>query len=222
MAGEALEPRTRPLTPSERRLVGSKARRLASEGSMAWKATLPGAGLVAVLWVLTLLASDAPWTVITVVWVAVGGGILAWVGWGARRDAGYLRSMARSLESALERDRARVYDIRARAFVELEEYEDEGACYAFDLGDGRLVFVTGQEFYPEARFPSLDFSLVHPVDDTDAAADFWIEKWGPRADPVRVIPAAVKWNLEIPEHLSVVRGTLDGIEAILSAVDESG
>ncbi|NIP60898.1 MAG: hypothetical protein GWM92_20765, partial [Gemmatimonadetes bacterium] len=64
-----------------------------------------------------------------------------WLRGDARKEGAYQRVMARGMESALEADRAEIYDVRARAFAELEEVEDEGACYAFDLGDGRVVFV---------------------------------------------------------------------------------
>ena len=192
-----------------------KARELRSRASAAPRAVRVGVVGTGILWLLTLLASDDPWLFITLFWIVVGGGIVLWLRWDARKDAAHLRIMARGAEAALEADRAEVYDIRARAFAQFEEFEDEGACYAFDLGDGRLAFVVGQRFYPAARFPSLDFSLVQPLDGEGAPADEWIEKRGERADPDRVIPADVKWELEIPEHLGVVRGRLDRLEEIL-------
>jgi hypothetical protein len=127
--------------------------------------------------------------------------------------------MVLGLESALMRNEADVFDIRAAAFVELEEVEDEGACYAFDLGDGRIAFLSGQEFYPGARFPSLDFSLVYVLDEEDRTADMLMEKRGPRAAPERRIPATVKWELDIPESLSVMIGSLDDLEGRLGSTD---
>jgi len=52
--------------------------------------------------------------------------------------------MAAGLQSALKKNAAEVYDVKSRAFAEFEEVEDEGACYAFELFDARLVFITGQ------------------------------------------------------------------------------
>jgi len=212
---ETLAPGTRALRPAERRLLSRKAGALRSRASAAPGVVRVGATGTGILWLLTLLASDEHWLVVTLFWIVVGGGIVLWLLRDARRNAAHLRAMARAAESALEADRAEVYDFRARAFAELEEYEDEGACFAFDLGDGRLAFVVGQRFYPEARFPSLDFSLVHPLDGEGAPVDEWIEKRGRRAEPDRVIPAAVKRELEIPEHLGVVRGSLERLEEIL-------
>ena len=133
------------------------------------------------------------------------------------KDLDVLRAMLRGFESARRRDAAEVFEVRSSAFAELEEIEDEGACYAFQIGDDRLVFVAGQEFYPQAKFPSHDFSLVHILDERGQPAEMVIEKRGPQAAPVRVIPPATKLRLEIPEHLEVIEGRLDQIESLLGA-----
>ena len=136
-----------------------------------------------------------------------------------RRDmlshARQLTAMAQALGSALRRGEADVYDIRAAAFAVFEEIEDEGACYAFGLEGNRLVFVAGQEFYEAARFPSLDFSLVHPLDEQGNAVEMLIEKRGEKAMPARTIPAAIKQKLRAPEHLEVRAGRLEEIERVL-------
>jgi hypothetical protein len=180
----------------------------------AWIATIV---IVLLLWLLTLLASDAPWLAITAFWVLVGAAIVLWVRRDVARDASYETEWAERLESALRCNTANVFDVRARAFVELEEHEDEGACYAFALDDQRVVFVSGQEFYQAARFPSLDFSLVYALDETGMPVDVVIEKRGPRTAPVRTISYQVKHGLEIPEHLEVMTTSLDGLEARLRA-----
>lgn len=172
--------------------------------------------VVALLWVATLLASDTSSWVITVVWIASGSVLGLWLWQAARGEAAHIRSQAQQLESAIQRDEAEVFDFAARGFVEFEEADDEGACYAFDLGDGTLAFVVGQQFYAGPQFPSLDFSLVYPLDGSGHAADELIDRRGPKASPVRVIPRSVKLQLDIPEHLAVVRGSLDQIEDALA------
>jgi len=189
---------------------------LTDRGRRTSGAYLPIAGaIVLALWLLTLLTSDTPWLVVTVFWLVVGGGIALWVGRDARRDAGTLEGMARGLESALRRNAADAYDVRARSFAELEEVEDEGACYAYELEHDRLVFITGQEFYASARFPSLDFSLVYVLDERGRPVDMLIEKRGARATPARTIPASVKRRLDVPQHLEVRTGKIDDLEACL-------
>lgn len=214
-----LDSHRRALTERERRLIRARIRGLQARSHRARTMAVPlTAGVLFVLWSLTMMASDAPWMVITAFWTLVGGGIAMWVRRDMRRDEGQLNAVAAGLSSASTRNEADVYDVRAVAFAEFEEIEDEGACYAFELDNRRLVFVMGQEFYPGARFPSLDFSLVHILDDKGNAVDMLIEKRGARTAPARTIPAAVKRRLTLPEHLEVRAGTVhtleDGLESL--------
>ena len=102
-----------------------------------------------ILWTLTLAVSNAPWLTVTVFWVAVGSGILLWARRDFRKD---LSDILRGYESARYRNEAEVFEIQAKSFVEFEEVEDEGAYYAFEIGADRIVFVTGQEFYPGPKY----------------------------------------------------------------------
>jgi hypothetical protein len=164
------------------------------------------------LWVSTVLASDAPVGVVTAFWLVVGGGITLWVRRDLRADAGRAGGTIRGLESALRRDAADVFDVRARSFAEFEEIEDEGACYAFELDGGRLVFIAGQEFYAGAKFPSLDFSLVYVLDERGGSVDMLIDKRGAKAVPARTIPSVVKRELDVPGHLETRIGRIDDVE----------
>jgi hypothetical protein len=217
-----LAPSRRPLTKPERRALQTKIRRLTASGRRASAIWLPmTAAVVFVLWIWTILASDAHWLVVTAFWLLVGGGIALWVRSDMRGHGRQFENMARGLESALRRDAADVYDVRASAFVELEELEDEGACYAFQLDGNRLVLITGQEFYSGARFPSLDFSLVHVLDETGQTVDMLIDKRGARAAPARRVPADVKRRLDVPDHLEVRIGSIDDLESLLRGTSSS-
>lgn len=208
-----LDPDRRPLTEKERRLIRAKIGSLTARGRRASAASLPIAGgAILVLWLLTILASDTAWYIITAFWLIVGAGIALWVRRDMRKHGGQLEQIARGLESALRRNAADVYAVRARSFAELEEIEDEGACYAFELDGNRLVFITGQEFYKSARFPSLDFSLVHLLDEAGQTVDMLIEKHGTNAAPARRISADTKQKLAVPDHLEVRTGTIDSLE----------
>ena len=213
MTPASLSPARRPLTDKERRLIRAKIRNLSAQGRRASKAYLPIAGgLILVLWLWTLLASDAPWGIVTAFWLLVGGGITLWVRKDMHTHTGHLEGMARGLESALRRNETDAYDVRATSFAELEEIEDEGACYAFQLDGDRLVFISGQEFYESARFPSLDFSLLYILDERGERVDMFIDKRGARAAPARTIPAGVKHGLDVPDHLGVRSGRIDELE----------
>ena len=209
-----LTPVGRPLAGAERRVIQAKIRSLIGRGNRASRVALPiTSGVVLILWLATIFASDAPWPIVTLFWLVAGGALGLWVHRDKRKHAGQFSGMVRNLESALRRNAADVYDIRARRFAELEEIEDEGACYAFELEDGRLVFISGQEFYEAARFPSLDFSLVYVLDERGQAVDMLIDKRGPKAAPAKTIPGTVKRTLDVPDHLETRIGTIDNLEA---------
>jgi hypothetical protein len=207
-----LEPHRRPLNERERRALRAKADSLRRRSRRAMTRWLPiGLGVLALLWLWTILASDAPWIAVTMFWLVAG----SLIGWWVRRDmrshAGQFDDMATALQSALNGGVADVYDVCARALAEFEEVEDEGACYAFEIEGPRVVFVTGQEFYPGARFPSLDFSLVYVVDEAGRTVDVLIEKRGARAQPDFTVPGIRAQGPERPDHLEVRAGTLEAV-----------
>lgn len=213
-----LPSRKRRLSAAEKRLLSAKARQLRTRSAGPRRILLLSGAVIGLLWLLTLLASDAAWWAITVFWVVVGSAFAFWMWRDAQGDAVHIRAMAQQLQSAMRRDEAEVFDFTSRAYAEFEEVEDEGACYAFDLGEDVVAFVVGQQFYGAARFPSLDFSLVYPLDESGHSVDMLIEKRGPTATPVRIIPGTVKSKLEMPEHLGVVRAGLERIEDALPRV----
>lgn len=215
MTGE-LSPSRRRLTEPERQRLADEVRDLEARARRTGWAHLPVAlGVVSVLWLLTILASDSPWPVVTAFWIVAGGSIAIWVGRSQRADAGQLRAMAKALRSAIVRNEADVYDIRSQRFAELEEVEDEGACYAFQIGDDRMVFVFGQEFYPSGDFPSLDFSLVYVLDEDDRSVDMLIETRAARARPDVRIPRASRHGSDAPTHLEVRSGRIEDLAGAL-------
>ena len=99
--------------------------------------------------------------------------------------------------------------------VALDEQEDEGACFAFQVAD-RIVFVSGQEFYPSASFPNSDFALVEISDSRGRIVEMAIETAGKKLQPIRTIAAESKSRLQIPDHLHIILGRLDDIERLLA------
>ncbi len=170
------------------------------------------AGIVLALWFLTLIASGAPWFVVTVFWLIVGSAITFWVLRDAHNDLSRSKAI---LDSALRRNEADLYHVRAARFAELEEIQDEGACYAFEIDADRIVFIAGQEFYAGAKFPSLDFSLVYVLDERGETVEMFIDKRGAKTAPAMKIPAAKKRELEIPDHLVTRVGRIDDLEVML-------
>jgi hypothetical protein len=165
-----------------------------------------------VLWSLTILASDVSWHVVTAFWIVVGSGISLWVVIDQRRDAREFQTLAERYESACRRNEAEVIHIRSTEYISFEEHEDEGACYAFALERGGVLLLHGQQYYPTSRFPSLDFSIVSPLDESDRPVDELLEKRGLKADPSRVVPAAVKLELDLPTDIAFMDTRLEDVE----------
>jgi hypothetical protein len=101
--------------------------------------------------------------------------------------------------------------------VEFEEEEDEGACYAFQLNNPWIVFVSGQDFYPSARFPNTDFSLVSIYGEHEVLVESFVEKHGNKLKPVRMISSEQKSKMKIPSHLQTIQGDLSHIEHLLAS-----
>lgn len=216
MAG-MFESARRPLKPAETRFLQAKIKNMLGRVRRTSKLYLPvTAAITFVLWLVTIFIADAPWFVITAFWLVAGLVLALWVARDAKKDAAQLQSMVQGLQSALKRNAADVYDVQARSFVEFEEIEDEGACYAFQVDERRIVFVSGQEFYSSAKFPNTDFSLVHLHDSHGKLIEMLIAKHGAKAVPVRTIPAATKSKLAVPDHLETIEGRLDDLESLLA------
>jgi hypothetical protein len=165
-----------------------------------------------VLWSLTIFASDASWHAVTAFWIVIGSGISLWVVVDQRRDAREFRALAERYDSACRRNEADVIEVRSTAYISLEEYEDEGACYAFALERGGTLILHGQQYYPSSRFPSLDFSIVRPLDESGRPVDELLQKRGPKVDPSRVVPATVKLELDLPTDIAFMDTPLEDVE----------
>jgi hypothetical protein len=228
MITEELPSHLRPLSLVEARLLRAKARRALSltdlgRGYLTGIAVFFAIGLAIGL---VLLASkslnDAPWYAplgVGVGWAAIGAVIGIWVG---LEELWKRIGERRRLRSALRRDTAKVYEVHASAYVDFEEFSDEGALYAFQIDGHRIAFIQGQDFYASNRFPCLDFSLVHFLDEKGRDVEWVTEKRSPKAAPVRVIPRVIKKDLYIPYlHLCTLAGALDNLEELLSLPDPS-
>lgn len=164
------------------------AERADLEQAMRWQptpvrpSTPQGIGLEAVgLVVLLLLALGAIWLAGGrdrggLVFAAVVGGIFVVhhvisTARTARPGAyaqDYMERRRREIVRVLEDGRATVKRVHAVAVVEMEPIEDEGMGYVFDLGDGRVLFLKGQDYFAldeDALWPNTDFEIVRAVAD---------------------------------------------------------
>ena len=161
----------------------------------------------AVLAVLTLLASDAPSVVIAGFCVGLAVLFTVWTGLPERRA---WRARASTIDDALKVNRARVTRIASDRVVEIQEVEDEGACFAFDAGSGRTIVVARQECYSDETFANSDFSILEVL-GWAGAVDVIVTRAGHKVEPERRVSAERKRTLDLPEHLEIVDVPIDQI-----------
>ena len=203
----------RSLTDDERRHLSVRLDAARAESARALvKTGAAGAAVCGTLAAVTLFASDAPRLVIVGFWGTLWAVLTLWIGLPQRR---LMRGQIPVLEEARRTSRAREIRLQSTRVVEFEEEEDEGACYAFEHEPGSAVFIVGQEFYEDDDFPNSDFAMVEILGQRGQAVDVMLLKTGRKLVPERIVPAAVKDRLEVPDHLEVVPAPLDGIEAHL-------
>ncbi len=118
-----------------------------------------------------------------------------------------LSRMAKTLSNEMN-----VVHCQSEQMISLEEIEDEGAEYFFQVDDSHLLFISGQDFYETSRFPNTDFEIV------SCKAFFHIYCHGKKLQPLRVIDVEAKKILVsvLPNHLAVSEGRLANLEEILT------
>ncbi len=201
-----VEQSVRPLNEKERRLLSAavawRKRRL---DVFQRRVVLSGMALLVAFWGMIAIATAADkkgpaWYYEGLISIAIAVSISLWVYFDLKPK--FLLDLQR-YENALRRNQACVTRIQSNAVVEFEEQEDEGACYAFQLNEGRIVFLSGQEFYASARFPNSDFSVVEIHHSDGTLVERFIEKNGTRLKPLRMISR--KSLMKIPEDFESVK-----------------
>lgn len=92
----------------------------------------------------------------TILWFVLLLSMLLWAYVSSSRE---LKAKILELEDVLSRNEVRVIRVLSQEMIEFEEVDDEGACYAFQVSDGEILFVSGQDYHRSVRFPNTDFSL---------------------------------------------------------------
>ena len=213
-----MEKSVRQLNPPEQRLLCSAlAWRKKRRKGLSRRIIFNGLVLFAVFSSMTIAAvvlgkKGPPWYYALIFSAAIALLISLWSY--VRIKPGLTAAVA-LFESALRRNEA-LTRIQSDAMVEFAEGEDEGACYAFQLDNRQIVFLSGQEFYHSARFPNTDFSLINIYGDSGVLAASFIEKNGRKLKATRTVPASQRSPMKIPRSLETVEGNLNQVEQILS------
>lgn len=178
-----------------------------------WRLRAVVLGLCVVMTAVTAMAGNVSWATAFTFWLAISLLIGAWIWF---EEFIRRRKRLRRIESALRGGQVREVRVQAAAVTEFEEEEDEGACYAFDVGAGTVLFISGQEFYPSRTFPNTDFSLIEVHDAEGELVEFYVEKHGERLQVSRTISAESKRRLRVPDHLERVEAPLSDLERVLA------
>ena len=102
----------------------------------------------------------------------------------------FRRKDAPKIQAALEDGLAAVWRVTSDRAIVIEEYEDEGSVYIYDLGDGTSLYLRGQEYFPEdhdAPWPARQFEIVRASLDGRLVGIFTGREPVPQ---VRTIPMA--------------------------------
>jgi len=142
------------------------------------------AGLVAILVVVL-----GPVLLLSIFCIyAIGLLVSDYIRW-HRIDRRYISKVVPELRKALEDGRVVAKRVVASAVIEIEEYEDEGPGYIFDLGEGKLLFLKGQRFFPvddSMPWPNTEFEIVRTAYDNQWLGIFC---YGEKLEPIRRIPS---------------------------------
>ena len=203
------------MTPLERRYL-RRAIREWRKFEWSWILRVALAVLVAAAAVVWLLMGSLhmPWywavPAATLFVLAAGVGPL-------REPLAKVGRSRRFLQSGLQDGTAQELRVHASAVIRLEEMKEQGSGFAFQTGEDEILFLQRLDFHPAAaRFPSGDFGLVRLTGDPEDADV--IVKYGRKIAPLRAIPAAFLEKLpSLPDDLDRATGTLDDLEAILTA-----
>src|SRR5262245_28554207 len=119
----------RSLSQSEKRLLMGRLHALQRRRASVFRHIALAVGIVVgILWAAKLVVSDAPAWIISCFWIALGCVVGFWV---FRNESASLTIAMANLQSALRYDHASVVEVQATELVEIEEREDEGACWLF-------------------------------------------------------------------------------------------
>ena len=82
---------------------------------------------------------------------------------------------------------------RPMAVIHIQQYEDEGDHYIFDVGENTLFFFGGQDYPPSKSFPNTECELVR----TEGGAVFRMNRSGEKLKCARRIPGQIAKDLPV-------------------------
>jgi len=129
----------------------------------------------------------------------------------------FVQNTLPELRKAFEDGRVAVKHVAASVVIEIEEYEDEGQGYLFDVGGGNVLLLKGQQYFAENQFaagggnpwPNTRFDIVRTLH-----GNCWLGIFcqGDSLEPIRTIAAEdLREEYTWDDREEVRRGTLDEV-----------
>jgi hypothetical protein len=156
-----LQELTRPFTEAERRLLRRRSQ-LPKPGEAYWTQREPRKAVVSVLVCAAIIGLGVAFDFPVVAFIMAGLFAAVRIGgyFERRKVRRHMMTFYRKLADELEAGDARVISCRPVRIFERKEFEDEGAFWIFDGGNGRYLALCGQEHHETPRFPSDHFELI--------------------------------------------------------------
>jgi hypothetical protein len=132
-----------------------------------------------------------------------------WRRWRSEQEPGIRR--------ALEDGRVMSRRFTATSVIELEEWEDEGPGYLFQVADGKVLFLKGQPYATaedDTAWPNSDFELVRTLQ-----GNRWVGIFchGESLTPLRVIAQdQLRDDVIWSEREDVVEGSVESVAASIT------
>ena len=125
-------------------------------------------------------------------------------------NASFAMNNASAIRAAIDNGLACVCRVRSDSVVVVQEDEDEGSAYIFDLGDGSSLYLRGQEYFPDLEsspWPAGQFEIVRTKVDRLLVGVFAGSE--PVADIREVRMSEMPesfWFADVPESESILPG----------------
>lgn len=121
----------------------------------------------------------------------------------------------KSIAYLKNKNQVTVVQVHSDTYYLLEEQEDEGVFYLFQLANNKVFSFGGQDFYEDDKFPSNNFEIVEGrgIKNEILILETYIN--GEKIKPTKVISGKEKWDLlgsthyPNPEKLTVADGRIE-------------
>lgn len=181
----------------------------------SFKCAAWASGVSALLSAPALLANTPPWLNIMVFFA---GALGIWLAMEIMQLKERQRShcASKKLEQGLRCSRVQVQCITSTRLIEIEEIEDEGACWYFEVSQDHLLELVGQDFYETDDFPSTCFEIIEVLNEDNDCIDWRLNPLGKKLKPTLLITAKDKLKPYLPIGEPIINCAFEDFQAYVN------